>query len=102
MGVADTLTIAFPKEPTVLIDFTDLQGQYLSYIYNYSVIHRRAPSEADFRGFFGTTPPTIHNMILKLETKGLIGRVPGEPRSIRLLIPPQRLPVLRPATWQRP
>jgi len=102
MGVADTLTIEFPKEPTEFMDYTDLQGQYLSYIYNYSVIHRRAPSEADFRDFFGTTPPTIHNTIVKLETKGLIGRVPGEPRSIRSLIPPQRLPVLRPATRQRP
>jgi len=102
MGAADELTIAFPREPTEHMDYTDLQGQYLSYIYNYSVIHGRAPSEADFRDFFGTTPPTIHNMILKLETKGLIGRVPGEPRSIRLLIPPQGLPVLRPATRQRP
>jgi hypothetical protein len=45
---------------------------------------------------------TIHNMILNLEKKGLIGRVPSQPRSIRLLIPPQGLPVLRPATRQRP
>lgn len=89
------LTIAFPKEPTKDTSYTDLQGQYLSYIYNYSVIHSRAPSEADFRDFFGTTPPTIHNMILKLEDKGLISRVPGQPRSIQLRIPPQLLPILR-------
>ena len=91
------LTIVFPKEPTENTNLTDLQGQYLSYIYNCSVINGRAPSEADFRDFFGTTPPTIHNMILRLEDKGLIGRVPGQPRSIRLRIPPRLLPILRPA-----
>jgi len=43
---------------------------------------------------FKTTPPTIHQMILKLEEKGLISRVPGQPRSIRLLIQPGVLPIL--------
>jgi hypothetical protein len=66
------------------MDDTDLQGQHLSYIYKFSVIHRRAPSEADFGDSFGTTPPTIQNTILKREAAGLIGRVPGEARSIRL------------------
>ncbi len=84
------------------MDYTDLQGQYLSYVYNYSVIHGRPPSEADLRDFFGTTPPTIHNMILKLEKNGLISRVPSQPRSIRLLVPPQWLPILRPANRPRP
>ena len=101
-AVAGGVAIAFLKQPMEHMDFTDLQGQYLSYIYNYSVIHGSAPSEADFRSFFGTTPPTIHNMILTLEKKGLIGRVPGQARSIRLLVLPQRLPMLRPATRQRP
>ena len=84
------------------MDYTDLQGQYLAYLYNYTVIHGRPPSEADLRDFFSTTPPTVHNMILRLEKKGLISRVPGQPRSIRLLISSQQLPILRPATLPRP
>ena len=74
--------------------FTDKQGQYLAFIYNYSKIHGRAPAEADLEQYFKNTPPTIHQMILKLEKKGLITRVPGQPRSIRLLISPEKLPIL--------
>lgn len=75
--------------------FTDKQGQYLAFIYNYSKIHGRAPAEADLERYFKTTPPTIHQMILKLEKSGLITRVPGQARSIRLLISPEQLPILR-------
>ncbi|MBN1225577.1 MAG: MarR family transcriptional regulator [Deltaproteobacteria bacterium] len=74
--------------------FTEKQGQYLAFIYNYSAINGRPPAEADLQRFFLTTPPTIHQMILKLEEKGLISRVPWQARSIRLLIDPDELPIL--------
>jgi DNA-binding MarR family transcriptional regulator len=77
------------------VRFTEKQGQYLAFIYNYSKIHGRAPAEADLERYFKTRPPTIHHMILKLEQKGLITRVSGQPRSIRLLIQPEDLPVLK-------
>jgi len=77
------------------VRLTEKQGQYLAFIYIYSKIHGRAPAEADLERHFKTTPPTIHQMILKLEQKGLITRVPGQPRSIRLLIQPEKLPVLK-------
>jgi DNA-binding IclR family transcriptional regulator len=44
---------------------------------------------------FGTTPPTVHQMVLTLERQGLISRQPGVPRSIELLIEPEHLPILR-------
>jgi len=75
--------------------FTEKQGQYLAFIYNYTRIHGRPPAERDLERFFKTTPPTIHQMILRLEEKGLISRVPGQSRSIRLLIPPEELPLLK-------
>jgi repressor LexA len=75
--------------------FTKKQGQYLAFIYNYSKIRGRVPAEADLELYFKVTPPTIHQMILKLEEKALISRVPGQPRSIRLLIPPGELPMLK-------
>ena len=74
---------------------TEKQGQYLAFIYNYTKIHGRAPAEADMERFFKTTPPTIHQMILNLEAKGLISRIPGKPRSIQLIIPAEDLPVLK-------
>ena len=74
--------------------FTEKQGQYLAYIYNYTVINGRPPAEADLQYFFRTTPPSIHQMILKLEGKRLISRVPGQARSIRLLVDPDKIPRL--------
>jgi DNA-binding MarR family transcriptional regulator len=75
--------------------FTEKQGQYLAYIYNYTIMHGRPPAEADLQRFFRTTPPTIHQMILKLEEKGLISRVQGQARSIRLLVDSDEIPRLR-------
>jgi DNA-binding MarR family transcriptional regulator len=75
---------------------TDTQGQYLAFIYTYTLLHRRPPAEADFRDFFRVTPPTIHQMIVTLTERGFIQRQPGKPRSIALLVSPDDLPPLRP------
>ncbi len=75
--------------------FTEKQGQYLAFIDSYLTMFGRAPAEADLQRFFGTTPPTIHQMILKLEEKGLISRVPRQARSIKLLIDPDEIPRLQ-------
>jgi len=58
--------------------------------------HRAPPAEADFQRFFHVTPPTVHAMIVALEHRGLISRVPRQPRTIRLLLSPQELPALQP------
>ena len=76
-------------------DFSEKQGQYLAFIYNYSRIHGRAPAEWEFQCYFRTSPPSIHQMILRLEQNGFITRIPGVARSIRLLVPPEDLPYLR-------
>lgn len=75
--------------------FTRKQGQYLAFIHAYSKIHRRPPAEADMRRHFRVTPPTVHQMVLNLERHGLISRVPGMPRTIRVLVHPDDLPVLK-------
>jgi repressor LexA len=74
--------------------YTEKQGQYLAFIHYYTKIHGRAPAEADMHRYFRGTPPTIHQMVLRLDALGLIDRVPGQPRSIRLLIPREELPDL--------
>lgn len=76
-------------------ELTDKQGQYLAFIYAYTVIHRQPPAEADMQRFFRVTPPSVHRMVLELESKGVISRTPGASRSIRLLVPPEQLPILR-------
>jgi Mn-dependent DtxR family transcriptional regulator len=44
--------------------------------------------------YFHVSPPSVHQMILTLETHGLIERTPDQARSIRLLIPRDELPDL--------
>ena len=74
--------------------YTMKQGQYLAFIYYYTKIHGRAPSEADMQTYFRVSPPAIHQMILTLERLGLIERTPGQARSLRLLLGREQLPDL--------
>ena len=75
--------------------FTEIQGQYLAFIYAYTKVMGLPPAETDFRRKFEVSPPTVHQMILTLEKKGLVERIPRAPRSLRILIPPEQLPILR-------
>ena len=75
---------------------TERQGQFLAYIHHYSIVNGRAPAEADMQRFFQVTPPSVHSMVLTLERRGFIRRVPGQPRSITVIVPPESLPPLRP------
>jgi len=74
--------------------FTAKQGQYLAFIHAYACIFGRSPAEADLQHHFRLSPPSVHQMVLILERKGLIKRQPGVARSIQLLIKPDKLPTL--------
>lgn len=88
--------VADPVSTTSPPRFTDKQGQYLAFIHTYVLLNRQAPAEADFQRFFLVTPPAVHQMIVTLERNGLISRVPGQARSIQLLVPAEKLPPLQP------
>jgi repressor LexA len=74
--------------------FTEKQGQYLAFIHSYTKVHRQPPAEADMQMYFRVSPPSVHNMILTLESHGLIERIPGQARTIRVLVPPDEIPEL--------
>ena len=74
---------------------TARQGQFLAYIHKYSILNGRAPAEADMERFFQITPSSVHSMVLTLERRGFIRRVPGQARSITLSIAPESLPPLK-------
>jgi DNA-binding MarR family transcriptional regulator len=76
------------------LSFTKKQGQYLAYIAAYVKLQRRSPAEVDLQRYFGVTPPSVHNMIVTLERRGLIARTPGRARSIEVLVPSDEIPVL--------
>jgi repressor LexA len=74
---------------------TARQGQFLAYMYQYSLLNGCAPAEADMQRYFQITPPSVHSMVLTLERRGFIRRMPGQARSITLTVPPETLPPLQ-------
>lgn len=74
--------------------FSEKQGQYLAFIHAYNKINQRPPAEADMQRYFRVTPPSVHQMVLTLQRRGLITRQPGKPRSIHIAIEPCNLPPL--------
>ena len=93
-------SIWFPKkapswyQPKTAPKFTAKQGQYLAFIYYYTKINGRSPAQDDMQKYFQVTPPTVHKMVLTLEKRGLISRVPHQPRSIKLLVSRAEIPDL--------
>ena len=74
--------------------FTPRQGQYLAFIYYYTKVNRRPPSEADIQRFFGVSAPSVHQMIITLEQGRHIERKPGQSRSAKVLVSKSELPEL--------
>ena len=74
--------------------YTAKQGQYLAFIYYYTKLNGMAPAQADIKRYFGVSGPSVNAMLKTLEKAGLISRVAGQPRSIRLLLARESLPDL--------
>lgn len=90
MKRTDNSADAGPTKPP----FTPRQGQMLAFIYYYTKIHKCRPAEADIAAYFEISPPSAHQSITTLERNGLIARIPGQSRSIRVLLPREQLPDL--------
>ena len=78
----------------MIAKYTKTQGQYLAFIYYYAKIHGRALAEADIQHYFRVSPPSVHQMVVTLERRGFISRVPGQGRSIILRLAREQLPDL--------
>jgi hypothetical protein len=67
---------------------TRRQGQFLAFIREYIMRNQAgvAPSHVDFQRFFDLTPPSVNSMLIRLEQRGFIRRIPGKARAIELTI----------------
>ena len=74
--------------------FTPTQGQYLAFIHSYTTLHGQPPAESDMQRYFKVSAPAVHQMVMTLEKRGLIERIPGQARTIHVLLPPEALPDL--------
>ncbi len=71
--------------------FTEKQGRYLAFIHRYQQKYLQSPAESDIQRHFLVSPPTVNQMVQRLERLGMIARTPGQARSIRLLVPAELL-----------
>ena len=81
---------------------TARQGQFLAYLHQYGMVNGCAPAEADMQRFFQISAPSVHSMVLTLERRGFIRRMPGQARSITLVLPPESLTLLKRAQPHQP
>jgi hypothetical protein len=85
---------AVGKKDKVRGKYTRQQGQYLAFIYYYTKINGYAPSEAEMQRYFRVSPPSVHQMVVILEERGFIKKIPGQARSISLMVDRKELPDL--------
>ena len=84
-----------PTDPaSPLPRWTERQGQYLAFIYDYTKVNRQPPAETDIARFFGLAPPSVHRMVVELVERGLLAKTPGAARSLRVLVRRAELPEL--------
>ena len=60
----------------------------------YSKANGRSPAHSDMQTYFKVTPAAVHQMVLTLEEKGFISRVPQQARRIKLLVSRAEIPDL--------
>jgi hypothetical protein len=82
--------------------FTKRQGQYLAFHLH---VHAAEPTAACGGRLSAVLPghaPAVHQMIIELEKRGLISRIPGQPRTIKVTLPDDELPRLQPIKTSAP
>ena len=75
---------------------TRQQGQFLAFIREYMMRNYagRGPAHTDLQRQFNLTPPSVNSMLIRLEQRGFIRRIPGKARAIELVINPEWIPPL--------
>lgn len=70
------------------------QGQLVAYVCWYTKVHRVPPSENESAEFLGVRGPSAHRTIVLLDARGVLSRRPGEPRTLKVLLPRDEIPDL--------
>lgn len=68
------------------------QAQLVAFVYWYTKIHRVPPSENEIAHFLGIRGPSARQMIVRLESKSILGRRPGVARTLTVLLPREEIP----------
>jgi hypothetical protein len=66
---------------------TERQREYLTFIRDFTDRYGMPPSFDEIGSHFLTTPPSVNSMVKMLVARGFLTRVPGAPRTLRVLFP---------------
>ena len=74
----------------------DKAEEFLAFIREYMLRNEAgvAPTHAAFQQFFNLTPPSVNSMLIRLEQRGFIRRIPHQARAIELTVAPELIPPL--------
>ena len=73
-------------------EFSPTQARYLSFIHAYTEGFGVPPAESEIAEALRVQPPSVSGMLKTMVKKGLIQKVPGQSRSIEILIDPAEIP----------
>jgi LexA DNA binding domain len=66
---------------------TKRQAEYLAFLRAFTARWGIPPSFEEIGRHFGTTAPSVNSMVKMLEARGFLTRVPGQARTLRVLVP---------------
>lgn len=84
----------FPADPSWRPKYTPEQGQYLAYIFHFTKVNYRLPTDLDVQRYFRVSRAAVHEMILSLENAGWVFRSREHPGSIAIMLKRDHLPEL--------
>lgn len=79
-----------PQSEHPSVSFTSQQGQYLRFLFDYIEKHGKVPSQSVMSESLRLSSASA--MLKTLESKGLISREPGDPQSLKILVPAHLIP----------
>ena len=90
------LTIAQRRKAVPPGHPTRQQGQFLAFLREYMLRNHFGvvPTHADLQQFFNLTAPSVNSMLVRLERRGFIRRIPHQARGIELTVTPDWIPAL--------
>jgi hypothetical protein len=83
-----------PADPSWRPEYTPEQGQYLAYIFHFTRINYRLPTDADVQRYFRVSMASVRAMILSLDTAGWVFRPREKQESIAIRLKRDHLPDL--------
>lgn len=75
-------------------DYSPRQGQFIAFIHHYTKVSGQAPTDRDVERYFKISSSAAREMIERLEWGKFVACSDTKPRTLRVLIPAEQVPLL--------